>query len=356
MPKTLTHAFVSAVADGTDATLVRPSNWNADHNLWYGYRTVTTTTDTVANSDHLSLVTYNSGVAVAVSLPAPAGGNMPSGWKTTLRNIASGVVTISGTGGATINGLASITLNIRDTVELFSVGTVAYFGILTRGSPLTGGVIQVFTVTGTYTPSAGMVFAILECIGPGGGGGGTAGTTATAGSIMCSGGGGGGSYSRSLRTAAQIGASQAVTVGPVGTAGAASGTNGGAGGAVSIGTLCVANGGGAGIGLTTAVTGTDSALGGARGTGDFTTAGNPGCAPSGIVYAQGIAVSGVGAAGPFGGAGRTPTCAHGTAAAGTPGLAYGGGGSGGVSIESTAGAAGGAGGPGVAIITEFISV
>lgn len=28
-----THAFVSAIADGTDATLVRPSNWNAAHSL-----------------------------------------------------------------------------------------------------------------------------------------------------------------------------------------------------------------------------------------------------------------------------------------------------------------------------------
>lgn len=27
----VTHPFVSAIADGGDATLVRPSNWNADH-------------------------------------------------------------------------------------------------------------------------------------------------------------------------------------------------------------------------------------------------------------------------------------------------------------------------------------
>lgn len=29
----LTHEFVSAVADGGDATLVRPSNWNASHSI-----------------------------------------------------------------------------------------------------------------------------------------------------------------------------------------------------------------------------------------------------------------------------------------------------------------------------------
>jgi len=27
----VTHTFVSAIADGADSTLVRPSNWNADH-------------------------------------------------------------------------------------------------------------------------------------------------------------------------------------------------------------------------------------------------------------------------------------------------------------------------------------
>jgi len=30
---TITHAFVSGLSDGPDATLVRPSNWNATHVL-----------------------------------------------------------------------------------------------------------------------------------------------------------------------------------------------------------------------------------------------------------------------------------------------------------------------------------
>ena len=30
---TITHAFVSGIADGVDTTLVRPSNWNANHVL-----------------------------------------------------------------------------------------------------------------------------------------------------------------------------------------------------------------------------------------------------------------------------------------------------------------------------------
>jgi hypothetical protein len=30
---TVKHAFTSAIADGADATLVRPTNWNADHTV-----------------------------------------------------------------------------------------------------------------------------------------------------------------------------------------------------------------------------------------------------------------------------------------------------------------------------------
>jgi hypothetical protein len=33
MPITAVHPFVSGIADGGDATLVRPSNWNAAHTV-----------------------------------------------------------------------------------------------------------------------------------------------------------------------------------------------------------------------------------------------------------------------------------------------------------------------------------
>lgn len=33
MAVTVTHPFVSAIPDGVDATLVRPSNWNATHSI-----------------------------------------------------------------------------------------------------------------------------------------------------------------------------------------------------------------------------------------------------------------------------------------------------------------------------------
>src|SRR3974390_2022679 len=80
--------------------------------------------------------------------------------------------------------------------------------------------IQVFTGAGTYTytPSAGMVYCIIECLGGGGGGGGGAGTANYA---LGAGGGGAGSYSRALVSAATVGVSQTVTIGTAGSGGAA---------------------------------------------------------------------------------------------------------------------------------------
>jgi hypothetical protein len=132
--KSLKHRFVSSIADGTDTTLTRPSNWNDDHDLWLGYRLVTTTTDTLTNADHLSIITYNSGSAVAVSLAAPSGGNFPLGWRVRLRNLGAGVVTVSGTGGATIittgnTGVASATINPNDTLDIHSNGTSTFIGV-----------------------------------------------------------------------------------------------------------------------------------------------------------------------------------------------------------------------------------
>jgi hypothetical protein len=134
--KILKHKFQSAIADGADATLVRPlTNWNDDHNLWYGYRTVTGTTDTITNDDHFSLISYSNAGAVAVSMAAPTGGNMPAGWMTRIRNTGVGTVTITGTGGATFNGSATIVLVGGDYIELFSNGTAAYQAVIavTRG-------------------------------------------------------------------------------------------------------------------------------------------------------------------------------------------------------------------------------
>ena len=357
MPKSLVHHFVSAVADGTDATLVRPSNWNADHDFWLGYRTVTGTTDAIAHADHFTLVTYNSASAVAASLPAPASGNMPLGWKTTLRNIAAGAVTVTGTGGATINiggvANASYVLNQGDTLDIYSIGTTAYYGVIVKApaaaaAGIVGISVQKFTASGTYTPVANLVAAVIECIGGGGGGGGAGSVSTT--SFVMGGGGAAGGYSRLTASAATIGASQTVTIGAGGTAGAAAAGNGGNGGATSVGTLCVANGGGGGVGGNdTAAKYPGGGTPGVAGTGDVAMAGNPGL--TGLW--GNVAGAAAGASSFFGGGAISVPATAGTKVGVAAAANTGAGGTGGISAFTATNVAGAAGGAGLVIITEY---
>lgn len=208
---------------------------------------------------------------------------------------------------------------------------------------------QKFTANGTYTPHAKMAFAMLECVGGGGGGGGIAGD----GNNMGAGGGGSGGYSRALVTAADIGASKAVTIGAAGTAGTAGANNGGVGGATSVGVLCVANGGLGGLGQGAAPLVASGVLGGAAGTGDDVAAtGAPGGCGMYLAAASGRATSGAGGSSYFGGGGRARVADTATSA-GFDATAYGGGGGGAVSSLTVSNAAGGAGFAGYVIITEY---
>lgn len=102
--------------------------------------------------------------------------------------------------------------------------------------------IQVFTSSGTYTPTSGANRALIEVVGASGGSGGSAATTAS--QIAVGQGGNGGAYGV-IWVASGL-SSQTVTVGAPGAAGAAGG-NGGPGGASSFGTLisCAGGNGGA---------------------------------------------------------------------------------------------------------------
>lgn len=212
--------------------------------------------------------------------------------------------------------------------------------------------VQPFSSNGTYTPTSGMKYCIIECIGPGGGGGGVALST----QMGSGGGGGGGGYSKKYASAATIGASQTVTVGTGGAGGAAGNNNGSNGsGATSVGTICVANAGSLGTGSAANGHGTGGA-GGTAGTGDIATVGNggsPGSASASTNTPDGFA--GRGGAGPLGGqpVGQSVGVIAG-GSAGNNGGNYGAGGNGGGSSNSSAAAAGGNGANGYVIITEFI--
>ncbi len=143
--------------------------------------------------------------------------------------------------------------------------------VLLNSSVFPGVATQVFTSSGTYTPTAGMQFCIIECVGGGGGGGGVSGT---ASQYYIGGGGGAGAYSRKLATAATVGASQAVTVGAAG-AGGVGAANGAAGTTTNVGGICSAGGGG-GANFASNASAPASGSQGAVGTGDVSEPGQAG--------------------------------------------------------------------------------
>jgi hypothetical protein len=241
-------------------------------------------------------------------------------------------------------------------------GEGPYYFNGTSWFPLTGAVHvvkkQIFTTPGvaTYTPSANMIYCIVEAVGGGGGGGGVnAGGVAT--NSFGSGGGGSGGYSRSVISAATIGVSQTVTVGALGAGGAAGSNNGSAGGNSSLGALVVANGGGGGGFGSGAQMGFGGA-GGNVGTGDIAAAGAPGTyggwhANRNTVTL--ISIPGTGGSSIFGGGATNAAFGGNQANAGVAAKAYGSGGSGAYTDALATNAAGGNGSAGFVGITEFCS-
>lgn len=176
-----------------------------------------------------------------------------------------------------------------------------------------------FTSSGTYNATPGMTKCDVFLVAGGGGGGGGALQSASA---ACSGGGGGGGggVATYTFTAAQIGASQAVTIGPGGTAGGPAATGSTPGGTGGIGansqfgslTKAIGGGGGAGGQLASVSGGgggggilgsTSSGSGAAGGTAAFgASSGGGGVASSGVTTPSAASGGGGGANGAAGGA------------------------------------------------------
>lgn len=216
---------------------------------------------------------------------------------------------------------------------------------------------QVFTASGTYTPTSGAHAIIVTMIGGGGGGGGAQfGSTNAA----CGGGGGGGTIVTFTLIPGGAIATSTITIGTGGTAGASSGGQGGTGGDTTFltpivgGTTYTAKGGVGGLG-TTATAATGAAEGGF-----VPTTGSTG--PTGARFggergghciwtngtSAGIA-AGAGADSPYGTGGFGPVGSTGT---GQPALGQGAGGGGGASTSGV-GHTGGAGAGGIVVIDEF---
>src|SRR5580704_13026830 len=105
-------------------------------------------------------------------------------------------------------------------------------------------VTQVFHASAPYSPSPGLVTAVVECVGGGGGGGPCAESTVTIGG---GGGAGSGGYSRVTLAAALVLGGVNVTIGAGGFGGNPLPDGiANAGQPTTFGAMCVANGGGGG--------------------------------------------------------------------------------------------------------------
>lgn len=224
--------------------------------------------------------------------------------------------------------------------------------------------VQVFTLSGTYTPTPGLKSAVIELCGGGGGSGGTSATTGANGTAAA--GGGSGAYARIYMTAAQMAAaiigSTSIVIGAGGSAGAI-GATGGAGGNTSFLLIASCNGGGGGAGGA-ATAATQAFAGGAGGIAPgaifgalaiHTQAGERGA--DGVTsLPQRTAMGGGGGQTPLGNAPPGVYAVNGLTTA-TPGFSsgFGAGGSGRAQLAIVLGGnVGVAGMPGIVIITEYL--
>jgi hypothetical protein len=206
-----------------------------------------------------------------ITLPAPASSGATNNTgkiyiiKDTSGGAATNNITISPASG-TIDGAASAILAQNYAAILVYSDGSAWYSQATNfssGSNTATLNIQTFSASGTYTPSANMLYAIVEIVGGGGGGGGSNATNNAQGGA----GGGSGGYAKFKVTSSQVGASQTITIG---NGGAGSTTTGSTGTASSFGSLATCNGGSGGAsGSSNGAVAT--ATGGAGGTVTITT-------------------------------------------------------------------------------------
>lgn len=140
---------------------------------------------------------------------------------------------VNGIGAKAITKIGTAALASGDIISGMAVslrydGTQFQLLNPTANSAIKSVKFQNFASNGTYTPSSGMLEAIVEIVGGGGRGGSGSGG-------FGSGGGGSGAYVKVLLTATQVGSSQTVTIGAASTGANAGNT--------SLGSLITCNGG-----------------------------------------------------------------------------------------------------------------
>lgn len=147
MAVTVTHPFVSAISDGADATVVRPSNWNATHSI--------SGTLDVANGG-TNIASYAIGDLIYAST---------TGVLSKLADVATGNALISGgVGVAPSYGKIGLTTHVSGTLPIANGGTgqatalvagSVVYGLSTTAMAVTaaGTSGQVLTSAGAGTPT-----------------------------------------------------------------------------------------------------------------------------------------------------------------------------------------------------------
>lgn len=211
--------------------------------------------------------------------------------------------------------------------------------------------MQVFTASGTYTPTSGTTKCLVVCTAGGGAGGGVDLPSASGVTMAC--GGGAGATTVHFCDVADINAAS-VTIG-AGGVGSSSAT-GGDGGDSSVGAVVVAKGGSGAVMRTSDGT-MDGITGGggdgSLGTGDLALSGGNGMPGSAIE--NHTSCGGPGGCSYWGTSGQSTPIAGGQVRAGTdaPATAYGAGGGGAAAQDDGTAAKGGDGADGLVVIYEF---
>lgn len=149
MTVSLTHSFVSAIPDGTDATVVRPSNWNAQH-------TLTGTASTLMGFDNTGA---SQSVTVGTGLSYSAGA---------LTSTATGTVTsVAASGGATGLTFSGSPITTNGTLTLGGTLIVSSGG--TGQTTYTDGQLLIGNSTGNTLAKASLTAGTGITITPGSG-------------------------------------------------------------------------------------------------------------------------------------------------------------------------------------------
>lgn len=310
-------------------------------------------------SQRLNYIPVVGGTANALTAtldPAPASYSDLTGTpfmiKIALTNTGAATLNLNGLGAVAIGRSDNSALQAGDllatrTVELmFDGGLFQIIGL----SPSSAGRlinIQVFTSSGTYTPTPGMTFCIMEGVGGGGAGGGA--TNPSAGNVSLGAPGTAGTWGKARFTASVIGASKVVTIGAGGAG--VPGLSGANGGDTSVASILQLPGGRGGSAFNNQVPPT------ANGNGTISSAATGAniAARSGSAPFPSIGLSGTLGVGASGGDSILGAGGY-SISVNTNGVAANGNGAGGSGICLTQGGGigtGGAGSPGILIIIEY---